>query len=98
MNLKITVATEQYHKGQKSTHSWFLASSEAVWGLANTFGMNVIWNYQGNPHTKFFWLNFVFLETYEQVCVHFSLNPTPCIFKETFRKVSSIDFIYYEAS
>ena len=30
MNLKISVATEQYHIVQKSTHSWFLASTEAV--------------------------------------------------------------------
>ena len=81
MNLKISVTTEQYHIVQKSTHSWFLASTEAVWGLANTFGMSIIWNYQGNAHTKFFWLNFVFLETYEHDYMHFSLNSAPCTYE-----------------
>ena len=80
MNLKISVVTEQYHIVQKSTHSWFLASTEAVWGVANAFGINIISNYQGNAHTKFFWLNFVFFETYEQVCILW-LNSLPCILR-----------------
>ena len=31
-----------------------------------------------NAHMKFFCLNFKFLERYEQVCEHFSLNSAPC--------------------
>ena len=27
---------------------------------------------------KFFWLNFEFLTTYEQFCMHYSLNSAPC--------------------
>ena len=36
---------------------------------------------------KFFGLNFEFLKTYEQVCMHFSLNSAPC------RPVQPLDFI-----
>ena len=31
------------------------------------------------PTRSPFWLNFDFLETYEHVCVHFTLNSAPCI-------------------
>ena len=64
---------------QKSIQNWILASTEADLGWANNFGMLMYQYYLDIALIKFFWLNFVFLVTYEQVCMHFSLNSAPCI-------------------